>query len=526
MCIVETISGKVRGAFSNGVYTFKGIPYGATTGGDHRFLPPRAAVPWTGVRDALAYGPLAVQPVPDLGIYAEGDAEKFYEGAGPAWDRDGLSEDCLFLNVWTAGVDGGKRPVLLHCHGGGHWFGTGAAEVTDGSALARKKNIVVVDLNHRLNIFGYLYLGELAPERYADSGNCGLLDIVAALRWVQDNITAFGGDPDNVTIFGDSGGGSKVACILAMPAAQGLFHRAVICSAAMEHGLERADATKTAEKVLAHLGISDQRIDDIQRVPAKALLDAMSAVTNAADVTLTGWRDGRWFHMFAPVMDGRNLTQHPFHPDAPQISANVPLMIGTTTDETTMVFGDDPAMFSLNEADLRVKLQEVLHLDETRMDRLLAVYGRTMPRATPSDLFFRITSDVTFRVPTVEKAERIAALNKAPVYMYLFTWQSSSFGGKFKAGHGVELPFFYDNIEKATGMFKSTPDPRDATLAEGISTALANFVRAGNPSHAGLPEWKPYTATERFTMMIDYVCQVAQDPSAEERQSVSTVLVL
>jgi len=291
--IVATTAGKVRGFYDAGVNHFRGIPYGASTGGVNRFLPPKKPAPWSGVRDTLAYGSLAMQPMPTSAIYTKGDTAEFNSGSGPHWERDGRSEDCLVLNVWTPAVnDGRKRPVVFHCHGGGHWFGTGAADLTDGSALARKHDVVAADINHRLNIFGYLYLAELGSEKYADSGNCGLLDIVAALQWVRDNIEAFGGDPNNVTIHGDSGGGGKVSCLLAMPAAKGLFHRAAIFSGPMKYGLERAEATHTAERVLHHLGISRNTIDDIQAKSSEQILDSMAAVLKEGDVTLTSWRGG------------------------------------------------------------------------------------------------------------------------------------------------------------------------------------------------------------------------------------------
>ncbi|MGH2508887.1 MAG: carboxylesterase/lipase family protein, partial [Ktedonobacteraceae bacterium] len=413
------------------------------------------------------------------------------------------SEDCLCLNVWTPGVgDGRQRPVLFWCHGGGFTMGSGWAKESHGRNLAHRGDVVVITINHRLGPLGFFYLGELAGEEYPASGNFGMLDIVAALEWVRDNIALFGGDPGNVTVFGESGGGAKVSALMAMPSAVGLFHRAITQSGPGLRLTTREKAIANANKVLKELGISARNADRLHTLTVAEIFAANARVNK--DVR-RGW---------APVFDGHVFLQDPFDPVAPAISAHVPLMIGTNKDESTGFFLADPEVMTLDEAGLRTRVRGFAG---ERTDALIEVYRRVHPDAAPSDLFFAVASDWMMRMNSITVAERKQAQGAAPVFMYLFTWETPILNGRLKSCHALEIPFVFDNIERCTDLTGGAPEC--SAIAEHMSEAWLAFARDGVPSYRGLPTWPAYTPEERATMIFDTTCRVVNDPGGEIRQA-------
>ncbi len=488
--IVETTAGKLRGVIQAGTHTFRGIPYGASTAGSNRFMPPRKPEPWAGVREAFENGPTAPQLGGPPNPLILNHRQPAVEG-----------EDCLVMNVFTPGVnDARKRPVMVWLHGGGFATGAGSAHSFDGNFLARSGDVVVVSVNHRLNIFGYLYLADLGGEKYVDSGNAGLLDVVAVLEWVRDNIVHFGGNPANVTLFGQSGGGLKISTLLAMPPAKGLFHKAIIESGSLLKGIHREEASKTTERILAKLGLQANQVDDLQKLPVGQLLSAIDT---------RGAAQGAAPFAIAPVVDGRALPRDPFDPAAPEISADVPLIIGSVNTEGTFFTPPDSPLFSLDEAGMRARL--TTRFGEAA-DKFIDLYRKEMPNASPSQIYFLINA---FPATAITQAERKVAQGNAPVYMYLFTWETLVEGGKRHSPHTVELPFVFNNVMEQPEEVGNGPELQP--LADKVSGAWAAFARTGIPNVAGTPKWLPYTANERATMIINNEWKLVNDPRHDVR---------
>ena len=493
---VETTAGRIRGIRVKGVHAFKGVPYAASTAGANRFMPPRKPQPWTGVRDATRLGHRSPQLLSEFHGVVPPELE-------PMDRNEPMGEDCLVLNVWTAGLrDAHRRPVMVWLHGGGYTTGSGGFVIYDGTELARKHDVVAISLNHRLSALGYLDLSGIGGERYADSSNLGNLDIIAALEWVRDNIAEFGGDPGNVTIFGQSGGGGKVSSLMAMPAAHGLFHRAIVESGADVRGVSRERANQTAEMYVKRLGLTRGGLDELQRLPFEQLL----AVTE---------RKAGPPLMFAPVVDGRSLPTDPFDPVAPRLSERVPLLIGTVETEVTFFPGQmlDP----MDAGELHARIKRVLmHASDTDVDKVIDAYRAGRPHDSNTDLYLIIASDATFRAGVVLEAERKAAQHGAPVYQYYFTWRSPVRGGKLRSFHTVEIPFVFDNVDAAQSMTGTGHDRY--LLASRMSGAWTAFARSGSPDHALLPSWAPFDTPRRATMVFNDECRLVDDPYGTEQR--------
>jgi para-nitrobenzyl esterase len=487
--VVETTSGKVRGISNTSIKEFKGIPYGASTAGKNRYLPPRKPASWRGLRECFGHGEISPQTPADL---------RSDYGMMIQWDVQpgGMGEDCLTLNVWTPGIDDGqKRAVMVSFHGGGFATGSGNAPGYDGAQLARFGDVVVVTVNHRLASFGYLHLADLgAPPEFAQAGVAGVMDLAASLEWVRDNIEHFGGDPAKVMIFGQSGGGAKTSTVLAMPSAKGLFHCAGVQSGSSLRLATREQATKSAEALLAKLGISRSNIADIQKVSWQQILEAQAALGAGAG--------------FAPVVEGAILPHHPFDPVAPPESADIPVIISTTLEDAALGLTN----FDLDEAGLEAQLNQRY---AAKAGEIHTMYRKAYPKKSPFLIQAQIATDSGFRRSAVTQAERKAALGKAPAYMYLWTYESPGFGGKFGAVHGTDVSASFNNYQNGIG---GAGSPQQRALWERFAASWVAFAKTGDPNNSKIPNWPAYEPDKRATMIFDNDVHVENDPRAEIRR--------
>lgn len=509
IAIVETNYGKVGGYLDRGVMVFKGMPYGASTAGAGRFKPPKAPASWTGLRSSRHFGPEAPQAYRPIW---ENDEEGFlFE-----WDYGRQSEDCLRLNVWTLSSAGKARPVLVYLHGGGYAVGSSSElKMFDGVNLARRGDVVLVTINHRLNVLGYLNLSAYGDE-YAESGNAGSLDTLEALRWVRDNIAQFGGDPGNVTIFGQSGGGGKVCTLMAMPAAHGYFHKAIVESGPTLRLGDDDRSRELAERILKRLGIAPRDVKKLEEMPYAQLEQASSAEIAAAGGG-TGPRPimrtmMRGFNL-SPVMDGKVVAQHPFDPAAPSSADAIPLMIGTTLNEFTNGI-NHPDAFDMTQEQLSAKVEENF---KGHGAEVLASYRTLYPSANPYQLWSVIaTSGV--RQSTLTLAT-VKAKQQAPVYCYQFAWQTPVLDGRPMAFHCSELPFVFDNADLCEHMTGGGEAAH--LLAKQVSQAWINFARSGNPNQSGIPHWKRFDESSKTTMVFDNQCAAKDNLDSQQLALIS-----
>lgn len=500
--IVETTQGRVSGFEIEGTTAFLSLPYGAPTDGANRFLPPKPPASWAGVRDATR----VLGKAPQAGLRNPSRPELDDLSGTP--DPSPETEDCLTLNLWTPSADSAKRPVMVWFHGGAFAYGNANGDRTRGSRLARRNDVVVVCVNQRLNIFGHLDLSALASPEFAHSGNAGTLDMVASLEWVRDNIAAFGGDPGNVTIFGESGGGGKVSTLLAMPRAKGLFHRAIIQSGAGVRLRTPDRAHSLTEQVLKVLGLGRGDIAKLQALPIAALLAAVKPSEKALGPAPSPFLDR---YPFGPVVDGDVLPAHPFDPAAPDVSADIPLIIGDMLNETTIFMAtDDKVWFrTLTEDELRTR---VTALAGPHTDRVIETYRRLYPGASPAERLIATTTDCNFRLRSLVLASRRVAKGRAPVWMYSFDWQTPVHEGRLKAPHAMDVPFAFDTID-LTKLTDLSPAARG--LSSTMSGVWAAFARHGRPVSDAIPAWPAYDLKDKATLVLDSPCRIEHDPRGE-----------
>lgn len=488
--VTRTTAGRVRGQRIGGIERYLGVRYGADTAA-RRFQPPAPPEPWRGVRDANEYGPASLQ----RGL-----------------DEPG-SEDCLVLNIWTpSSSDGRRRPVMLYVHGGAYASGSGSSPLYDGSELASRGDVVVVTLNHRLNVFGYLYLARLCDEpRFAESGNVGQLDLVLALRWLRDNAPAFGGDPSRVMLFGQSGGGAKIATLMAMPAAAGLFHRVATMSGQQLTASGPLNATRRARALLEALDLTQSRAAELATIPAARLVETLRVVDPVI---------GRGGLYFGPVLDQRSLARHPFYPDAPPQSLGVPMIIGNTHDETRSLIGrGDPSCFELDWPDLPARLATEMRVD-IAPEFVVDQYRRLYPRLSPSDIFFAATTASRSWRGAIVEAE-LRAAQGAPAWAYQLDLPSPADGGRWGAFHMLDIPLAFGTLGAPGSLTGDGPAAR--RVSRQLGDAFIALAHRGDPNHTLLPRWEPYLPPRRATLVLDSESRLVDDPRGAERRLFETV---
>ena len=488
----KTQAGKVRGLLKDGVHQFWCVPYGAPTGGANRFMPPQKPAPWSGVKDhfeityAAPIAPDAEEPAPVVTALNRHTPQ---------------SEDCLTVNVFTPGLDDKARPVMVWMHGGGFSVGSGNYLLYDGTNLAKKEDVVVVAVNHRLNVFGFLHLADLGGEKWAQSTNVGIQDLVATLAWVRDNIESFGGDPDRVMIFGQSGGGGKTTTVMAMPSAKGLFHRAVAQSGSAFRGQTASDATAAAERFIAKLGIKKNQLDKLHELTTKQIQDAYYG-----EPTIRGLANG-------PVIDGNILPRNQWDPTAPAYSANVPLIAGSVETENGWV---GPPPFDLADADMLDRFTKRLaNNDPAEGRKLLGLYQRLHPKARNEMLWLTAESDDTRRWNAQALCRLKQEQGTAASFLYFFDWYSPVHNNRMGSYHTLDIPFVFYNMDLGASMTGSAQERYK--LGHIMSAAWAAFARSGNPDHADMPHWPAFDAATYPTMVFDDDVRVVNDPNKEER---------
>lgn len=476
--VVETTYGQVKGERTKNVSVWKGIPYASPPVGDLRFRAPEPPVPWTGIYDATEFGPVSMQP--------EDPMMQVLEGEHPE-----TSEDCLHLNIWSPAADGKQRPVMVWIHGGAFMNGGGSSELYDGTSFAENGDVVVVTINYRLGVMGFLHVEN---EAYADAGNAGILDQIQALKWVKENISSFGGDPEQVTVFGESAGAMSIGILLAIPAAKGFFQQAILQSGAASNVLKPEAASRRAARILNNLGVEADDVSALQDISGEKILEAAKDIPAMA---------------LGPVIDGRIIPEHPESLLEKGVSGNIPVLIGTNKDEYRLFTFFDQALQEADEAEIERRLHKVLGTQWKQFEPRLA------DQAFTKELYEQIMSDSIFTLPAVKLAD-VALKQGGSVWMYRFDWESPAFDGAFKACHAVEIPFVWNNLDRP-GMEALIGDTPDKRLAEKVHQAWIAFAHHGNPNAANLPEWKPYDPKNRSTMTWNTVSKLENDPHQIDR---------
>lgn len=519
--IVETENGRLRGMVDNGLAVFKGIHYGASTAGTNRFLPPQPVVPWAGVRDALVLGPQCPQINADF----------------PGWsDPSEENEDCLVLNIWAPdhATSRSKLPVMVWLHGGGYFYGSAGAPLYDGGSMARRGDVIAVGVNHRLNAFGYTHLGEAADGRFSGSGNAGQRDLVAALKWVKENIAAFGGDPGNVTIFGQSGGGGKVMTLMAMEEAGGLFHKAILMSGAPLRFITAEEASTVTAGLYKELGIREGDVEALQRAPAKALLSYVGKL-NDPPFSADGLSPALGYR---PVIDGEVLMSQSWVEDAPQLARDIPIMIGSDLHETVTLVGSMPGeldMQPVDDLDFARRLAPYAVVNKVQVQELVPLIGeyrRAMPSLSQKELLLRITTDIGLWNFSLRLSSAKAEQGGAPVFTYECHWKTPCFDGMWSP-HGIELPFVFNHQDygvawdgKDSNEARIVADPQGDRFDVGdkMFNAWINFARTGDPSTDNLA-WPAYDTNSRQTMVFDTHTRVVNDLRGDLRPHIMALTI-
>lgn len=496
--IARTRAGRVRGLLKDGVHQFWCVPYGAPTSGENRFMPPRPPAPWSGVKDhfeitfAAPIEPGAEEPAPVVTALNRHTPQ---------------SEDCLTLNIFTPGLDGKARPVMVWLHGGGFSVGSGNYLLYDGTNLAKKENVVVVSVNHRLNVFGFLHLADIGGEKWARSTNVGLQDLVAALAWVRDNIESFGGDPDRVTIFGQSGGGGKTTTLMAMPSARGLFHRAIAQSGSAFRGQTADDATEGALRLLRRLGIDERNLDRLHDLDFREIQAAYYAEPRIPRLA-TG-----------PVIDGTILPRHQWDPTAPAYSADVPLIAGSTETEDGWI---GPPPYDLSDDEMLERFStRIANGDRDEGRRLIELYKRLHPNRRNQMLWLTADADNTRRYNAQQLCRLKHAQNAAPAYLYFFDWHSPVHNGRMGAYHTLDIPFVLYKLDIGASMTGAAQSRYE--LGHVMSAAWAAFARTGDPNHPDMPRWPQFDPERYPTMTFGETVRVENDPNREARLAIEAL---
>ncbi|MGX6445112.1 carboxylesterase/lipase family protein [Neobacillus sp. K501] len=479
--IVESVYGKLQGEQVDGVFSWKGIPYAKPPVGALRFRAPERPDSWKGVRQATSFSPVAPQTQKEI--------MEFFGN-----DISNMNEDCLYLNVWSPATDGKKRPVMVWIHGGAFVSGSGSSSWYDGASFAAQGDVVVVTINYRLGILGFLHLGEIGGEEYATSGNCGILDQVAALQWVQENIAAFGGDPNNVTVFGESAGAMSIGVLLGFPSAQGLFHKAILQSGAAANVHSSETATKVTGHLLAALQVEPTNLSKLAELPVEQLIQVADLVPPMS---------------LGPVIDGVSLPKHPQDAIAAGSAKDVSILIGTNKDEYNIFSVFDPEWKNADEAKVTV-------LFEKTFGPFVQVISKFIPGGLNQDLFNKLLTDTIFTNPAQKLAE-LQVNQGTPVWMYRFDWETQVFGGALKSTHALEIPFVFNTLRTPNTENFTGSSPERQQIADQMHQRWINFARNGHPNSDSLPEWPGYELTKRTTMIFDTESKIINDPNSEDR---------